>query len=126
MPGSVVGSGKHGPNLWKEAYNALNEDGKGKERLHKLNVILKQELNKPKLKIRSQDGYKQLLTLINKRSQELAATKSSEKVGKICDNMLTIQELVAAGANVAGPYVAIPAAALFLAFSVRAIISLKS
>jgi hypothetical protein len=32
--------------------------------------------------------------------------------------MLRIEELVAAGANVGGPYVAIPAAALFLAFSV--------
>jgi hypothetical protein len=35
--------------------------------------------------------------------------------------MMTIQELVAAGANVGGPYVAIPAAALFLAFSVHQI-----
>ena len=32
--------------------------------------------------------------------------------------MLKIEELVAMGANVGGPYVAIPAAALFMAFSV--------
>ncbi|KAH7087770.1 ankyrin repeat-containing domain protein [Paraphoma chrysanthemicola] len=93
--------GKHTPNLWKEAYNALSEDDKGKERLQKLNTILKEQLGKPKLKVRSEDGYKQLQNLINRRSQALVA------------------KLVSAGANVAGPYVAIPAAALFLAFSVH-------
>ncbi|KAF2823691.1 ankyrin [Ophiobolus disseminans] len=118
MAGSSVSeSSDRTSNLWKEAYNALNEDEKGKERLHKLNVILKEQLGKPKLKVRSEDGYKQLQGLINKRSQELSASKSSEKVGKICDNMMAIQELVAAGANVGGPYVAIPAAALFVVFS---------
>jgi hypothetical protein len=116
----VVGDASNDtPSLWKEAYAALAEDDKGKERLHKLNVILREQLGKPKLKVRSEDGYKQLQALIKKRSQELVASKSSEKVGKICDNMMTIQELVSAGTNVAGPYVAIPAAALFLAFSVR-------
>lgn len=122
MPNSVASSSsssKHPPNLWKEAYNALNDDEKGKERLHKLNKIIREQLGKPKLKIRSEDGYKQLFALIQKKSKSLEASRSSEKVGKICDNMLTIQELVAAGVNVGGPYVAIPAAALFLAFSVR-------
>jgi hypothetical protein len=112
-------SGRRTPNLWKEAYSALSDDEKGKERLTRLNEILKQEIGKPNLKIRSEDGYKQLQALINKRSQSLTASKGSEKVGKICNNMLRIEELVAAGANVGGPYVAIPAAALFLAFSVR-------
>lgn len=120
MPNSVASSsGKHTTNLWKEAYNALNDDEKGKERLHKLHKIIKEQLGKPKLKLRSEDGYKQLSALIQKESKKLQASKSSEKVGKICDNMLKIQELVAAGVNVGGPYVAIPAAALFLAFSVR-------
>jgi hypothetical protein len=111
-------SSKRTPNLWKEAYNALSDDEKGKERISRLHEILKQEIGKPNIRIRSEDGYKQLQALINKRSQSLAASKGSEKVGKICDNMLRIEELVAAGANVGGPYVAIPAAALFLAFSV--------
>jgi hypothetical protein len=106
------------PNLWKEAYNALSEDEKGKERLRKLNDILKRELGTPNIKMRSEDGYKRLQTLINQRSQSLASSKTSDKVNKICTNMLRIEELVAAGANVGGPYVAIPAAALFLAFSV--------
>jgi hypothetical protein len=104
-------SGKRTRNLWREAYSALGDDDKG-------NDILKQEIGKPNIKIRSEDGYKQLQALISKRAQSLAASKSSEKVGKICSNMLRIEELVAAGANVGGPYVAIPAAALFLAFSV--------
>jgi hypothetical protein len=120
MANSVVSnSSKRTPNFWKEAYNALSEDEKGKERLRKLNVILKEQVGKPKMKLRSEDGYKQLQALINKRSKSLAAGKSSEKFGKVSGNMLAIQDLVAAGANVGGPYVAIPAAALFLAFSVR-------
>lgn len=118
MNSAISGIEKRTPNLWKEAYAALSEDEKGKERLHKLNGILRDQLGKPKLKVRSDDGYKQLQNLISKRSQELVASKSSEKVGKICDNMLAIQDLVSAGANVAGPYVAIPAAALFVVFSV--------
>lgn len=119
MPNSVVSSsGKGAPNLWKEAYNALHAEEKGEQRLHKLHTIIKEQLGKPKLKLRTGDGYKQLFALIQKKSKRLEATKSSEKVGKICDNMLRIQELVAAGVNVGGPYVAIPAAALFLAFSV--------
>jgi hypothetical protein len=114
----IINSGKHAPNLWKEAYSALGEDEKGKERLEKLNVILREQIGKPNLKVRSEDGYKELQALINKKSQSLEAGKSSEKFGKIGNNMLAIQDLVAAGANVGGPYVAIPAAALFLAFSV--------
>ncbi|KAF2109959.1 ankyrin repeat-containing domain protein [Lophiotrema nucula] len=122
MPKSVVSdSGKRAPNLWKEAYKALSEDEKGKERLRKLNVIIKEQLGKPNLKLRSDDGYKQLLTLIDMKAKELKASKASEKVGKICDNMLRIQDLVSAGVNVGGPYVAIPASALFLAFSMNQI-----
>ena len=60
MTGSVVSeSGERVPNLWKDAYNALSEDEKGKERLHKLNGILREQLGKPKLKVRSEDGRKQ-------------------------------------------------------------------
>jgi hypothetical protein len=115
----VSKSDRHTPNLWKEAYSALNEDDSGKERLQKLNIILKEQIGKPKLKVRSKEGYKQLQALIQEKSQSLAAGKSSEKFGKVGNNMLAIQELVSAGANVGGPYVAIPAAALFLAFSVH-------
>ncbi|OAL50967.1 ankyrin [Pyrenochaeta sp. DS3sAY3a] len=122
MPNSVVSSsGKGAPNLWKEAYNALNAEEKGEQRLRKLHAIIKEQLGKPKLKLRSGDGYKQLFALIQKKSKRLEASKSSEKVGKVCDNMLRIQDLVAAGVNVGGPYVAIPAAALFLAFSMNQI-----
>jgi hypothetical protein len=119
MAASVISDqDKRIPNLWKEAYNALHHDEKGKERLDKLNTILRERLDKPKLRVRSEEGYKRLQILINEKSKELSANRSSEKIGKICDNMLTIQDLVAAGANVGGPYVAIPAAALFLVFSV--------
>jgi hypothetical protein len=120
MAGSVISnSGKRIPNLWKEAYSALRDDDKGKDRLDKLNAILRKELDKPHLKLHSNDGYKQLQTLIRRKSESLSAKRASEKVSKICDNMLAIKDIVAAGAGVGGPYVAIPAAALFLAFSVR-------
>lgn len=122
MPGSTVstsfGSGQRTPNLWKQAYQALNDEEKGRERLHKLNTMLKEQLGKPKMKLRSEDGYQQLLGLIQVKARQLEKSKSTEKVGRICSNMMKFQDIVAAGANVGGPYVAIPAAALFSAFSV--------
>lgn len=123
MPSSAGNdSGKHTPNLWKEAYSALNDDEKGNARLKNLKDILKKELDRPSLKLRSEDGYQQLQGLIKSQSQKIASSKSSMKIGMICDTMLKIQDLVSAGANVGGPYVAIPAAALFLAFSVRILV----
>lgn len=119
-------STENGPNLWKEAYRALKDDEKGRERLQRLNIVIKEQLGNPKLKLRSEDGYKQLLGLIQEKAQSLEQSKSSEKVGKICKNMMSIQELVTAGANVGGPYVAIPAAALFLAFSVSDAAAMKT
>ena len=106
-------------NLWKEAYKALCDDEQGKDRVHKLNKKLRIQLGRPNLNLRSDDGYKHLLALINDRSRVLSNNKSSSKVASICDNMLRIKDLVATGASVGGPYVAIPAAALFLVFSVH-------
>ncbi|KAF2630451.1 ankyrin [Macroventuria anomochaeta] len=125
MPGSTVstssGSGKCTLNLWKQAYQALNDEEKGRERLHKLNTMLKQELGKPNMKLRSKDGYKQLSDMIQRKARQLEDSKSTEKIGRICSNMMKFQDIVAAGANVGGPYVAIPAAALFSAFSMNEI-----
>lgn len=124
MPGSTVsrssssGSKKQTPNLWKQAYQALNDEEKGRERLHRLNTMLKEKLGKPKIKLRSEEGYEQLLGLIQGKARQMEKSKSTEKIGKVCNNMMIVQDIVAAGTNVAGPYVAIPAAALFLAFSV--------
>ena len=124
MPGSTVsrssssGYKKRTPNLWKQAYQALNDEEKGRERLHRLNTMLKKQLGKPKIKLRSEEGYEQLLGLIQGKARQMENSKSTEKIGKVCNNMMIVQDIVAAGANVAGPYVAIPAAALFLAFSV--------
>ena len=122
MPGSAISTssnfGKHTPNLWKQAYQALNDEEKGRERLHKLNTMLKKQLGKPNMKLRSEDGYQQLLGLIQRKAQQLEKSKSTEKIGRICNNMMKFQDIVAAGTNVGGPYVAIPAAALFSALSV--------
>lgn len=114
----ISGAEKRTPNLWKQAYQALNDEEKGRERLHKLNTMLKGELGKPNMKLRSEDGYQQLLAMIQKKARKLENGKSTEKIGRICNNMLKFQDIVAAGANVGGPYVAIPAAALFSALSV--------
>lgn len=119
-------SSKHGKakkhksptTLWQEAYDALAEDEKGKERLQKLSNIIKDQIGKPKLKIRSDDGYAALSSLIQEKAKKLEDDKSSDKVDKITSNMMMIQDLVGAAAGVGGPYVALPAAALFLAFSV--------
>ncbi|KAI8940929.1 hypothetical protein NX059_002185 [Plenodomus lindquistii] len=121
MPKSTTPSVENGmPNVWKEAYQALRDDEEGKEQLHKLNKKLRVQVNKPKLNLRSKEGYQQLFTLIEEKSQALSnGTKTSGKMTVICDNMLRIKDLVATGASVGGPYIAIPAAALFLAFSME-------
>lgn len=104
--------------LWKQAYQALNDEEKGRERLHKLNTMLKQELGRPNIKLRSDDGYRELFGMIQKKARRLESKRSTEKTGAICSNMTKIQDIVAAGANVGGPYVAIPIAALFSVFAV--------
>lgn len=111
--------GKRTPNLWKQAYQALNDEEKGRERLHKLNSMLKAELGKPNIKLRSDEGYQQLLGMIQTKARKLEGKKSVDKIGRICSKMMKFEDIVATGAGIAGPYVAIPAAALFSAFSVR-------
>lgn len=111
-------SKKYTSSLWKQAYETLKTEDKGRERLHKLNTKLKQELGKPDLKLRSDDGYRELLSMIQKKARKLESKKSTEKVGTVCSNMMKVESIVAAGANVGGPYIAIPAAALFCAFAV--------
>lgn len=122
MAGSKVNSGttpnKRAPNLWKQAYQALNDEDKGRERLQKLNTMLKSELGRPGMKLRSDDGYKQLLGMIQTKARKLESKKSVDKIGRICNNMMKFEDLVAGGAGVGGPYIAIPAAALFAVFSV--------
>jgi hypothetical protein len=118
------------PNLWKEAYNALQSDPTGKARLQKLATILKTELGLPTLKLRSPDGYHQLLALMAARAHalETPAPTKADKVAKmgaalntVREHMANLQEIVTAGATAAGPYVAIPAAALMVAFSMDAL-----
>ncbi|KAJ8109195.1 hypothetical protein OPT61_g7638 [Boeremia exigua] len=124
MPGSKVGSkpqGKRPPNLWKQAYTALNDEEQGRERLAKLNTMLKGELGKPGIKLRTDDGYKQLLGMIQKKARRLENRKSMDKVARVCSNMMKFEDIVAAGAGVGGPYVAIPAAALFSVFAMNEI-----
>jgi hypothetical protein len=111
-------SAKRSPNLWREAYKALYTDEEEKEHMQKLQAKLRQRLNKPTLDLRTQDGYKKLLKFINNEGDMLKAKKRPEKFHKVSHNMLQVKDLVEAGVAVAGPYVAIPAAALFLVFSV--------
>ncbi|KAF1933635.1 uncharacterized protein M421DRAFT_395750 [Didymella exigua CBS 183.55] len=118
---SSPGPGKHTSDLWKQAYEALNDDDKGRERLQKLNAIVKQELGKSKIKLQSDDGYRELLGMIQRKPRKLESRKSTEKIGTVCSSMMKIEDIVATGANIGGRYVAIPAAALFSAFAMNEI-----
>jgi|SRR5690242_4344698 len=128
MPSSNVSKspnpGKRAPDLWKQAYQALNDEDKGRERLQKLNIMLKAELGRPSMKLRSEEGYQELLGMIQAKARKLENKKSVNKIGRICNNMMKFQDIVAAGAGVGGPYVAIPAAALFSVFSVGCLFEL--
>jgi len=59
--------------------------------------------------------------MIKKKAQVYEAKRLSNKLDAVSENMLKLQDLVSAGANVGGPYIAIPAAGLFLIFSVHQI-----
>jgi hypothetical protein len=111
-------TGKHGPNLWKEAHQALYDDTEEKGQMQKLQIKLRERLSDPKLDLRSDIGYKKMVNFIKVAGEKIATKKRPERFSKVCQHMLQIKELVGAGVAVGGPYAAIPAAALFLVFSV--------
>jgi HD-GYP domain-containing protein (c-di-GMP phosphodiesterase class II) len=119
---TMTKSGKREPNLWREAYKALYTDEEEKDHMQKLQAKLRQRLNNPTLNLKTEDGYKKLLKFISKEGAMLEAKKRPERFHKVLQNILEIKGLVEAGAAVGGPYVAIPAAALFLVFSVCTVI----
>jgi hypothetical protein len=106
------------PDLWKEAYQALYEDDEEKGQMQKLQTKLRKRLNDPTLDLGSELGYKKMISFINVAGDKIATKKHPERFSKVCQHMLQIKELVGAGVAVGGPYAAIPAAALFLVFSV--------
>ncbi|KAF2999267.1 hypothetical protein E8E13_003411 [Curvularia kusanoi] len=55
--GTVYSSEKRTPNLWRKAYEALNDEEKGRERLQKVNTLLKEELGKPEIKLRKAQDW---------------------------------------------------------------------
>jgi hypothetical protein len=112
-------TGKDVPHLWEEAYQALYEDSEEKHQMQKLQTKLRDRLNNPTLDLRSELGYKKITAFINTAGDKIAAKKRPERFSKVCEHMIQIKDLVGAGSAAGGPYAAIPAAALFLVFSVR-------
>jgi hypothetical protein len=110
--------GKDGPNLWKEAYQALYEDSEEKNQMQKLQVKLRKRLNDPNLDLRSELGYRKMTRFIKTAGDKIATKKRPERFSRVCQQMLQVKDLVGAGLAAGGPYAAIPAAALFLVFSV--------
>jgi hypothetical protein len=111
-------SGDHKSDLWLQAYEELKDEDKGKEKLRKLEKLLVEKLKKPGVKLRSEEGYQQLRGMIKDKAQKLESKKGIDKTESLFKNMMLFQDIVAAGAGVGGPYVAIPAAALFSVFTV--------
>lgn len=111
-------SGNKEPDLWREAYKALYADNAEKEHMQKLQAKLRKRLNQPDLDLKTDKGYKVMLSFINKQGSKMESKKRPERFSKVAHNMLVIKELFGAGAAVGGPYVAIPVAALFMVFSV--------
>lgn len=111
-------SGNKEPNLWREAYKALYADNGEKEHMQKVQAKLRKRLNQPDLNLKTDEGHKVMLSFINKQGGKIASKKHPERFSKVAHNMLAIKELFGAGADVGGPYVAIPVAALFMVFSV--------
>jgi hypothetical protein len=115
---TALSFGNHTSTFWKQAYEELNDEDKGREKLQKLDSLLTEKLQKPGVKLRSEEGYQQLRGMINDKAHQLERKKGVEKSGNLFKNMMLFQDIVAAGAGAGGPYVAIPAAALFSTFTV--------
>ena len=110
--------GSNKSTFWKQAYEELNDEDKGRERLQKLDRLLTESLQKPGVKLHSEEGYLQLRGMINNKARQLERRKGVDRTESLFKNMMLFQDIVAAGAGAGGPYVAIPAAALFSAFTV--------
>ena len=113
-----IGFGNHKSNFWKQAYKELNNEDKGKEKLQKLDRLLTEKLQRPGLKLQSEEGYQLLRGMINDNARQIESRKDVDKTESFLKNMKLFQDIVAAGAGAGGPYVAIPVAALFSAFAV--------
>lgn len=127
MPTSAnAGSGKRTSNLWKQAYQGLSEHPERGPRLEKLKALLKRDLDKPHIKLRSDDGVRELLGLMEEKKRQVESKKSSAKIQAACSHINNVKEIFGAAADVGGPYVAIPVAALFSVFAVRSSLEAKS
>lgn len=127
MPTSAnTGPGKRTSNLWKQAYQGLSEHPERGPRLEKLKALLKRDLGKPHIKLRSDDGVRELLGLMEEKKRQLERKKSTAKIQAACSHINNVKEVFGAAADVGGPYVAIPVAALFFVFAVRPSLVAKS
>ena len=113
-----IGFGNHKSTFWKQAYEELNDEEKGRERLQKLDRLLTEKLQRPGLKLRSEEGYQLLRGMINDNAHQIERRNGVDKTESLLKIMMLFQDIVAAGAGAGGPYVAIPVVALFSAFTV--------
>lgn len=120
-----AGSSKHTSNLWKQAYQGLSEHPERGPRLEKLKALLKRDLGKPHIKPRSNDGVHELLCLVEVKKRQVESKKSTEKIQAACSHMNKVKDVFGAAADVGGPYVAIPVAALFSVFAVRSTLAAR-
>ena len=126
VPSASAGSGKRTSNLWKQAYQGLSEHPERGPRLEKLKALLKQDLGKPHIRLRSDDGVRELLSLMEEKKRQVESKKSTAKIQAACSHINSIKDVFGAAADVGGPYVAIPVAALFSVFAVRSVPAAES
>lgn len=97
------GFGNHKSTFWKQAYGELNDEDKGRERLQKLDRLLTEKLQRPGLKLRSEEGYQLLRGMINDNAHQIERRKGVDKTESLLKNMMLFQDIVAAGAGAGGP-----------------------
>ena len=86
----MTNSNKHGkkePNLWREAYKALYADGAEKEHMQKVQAKLRKRLNQPDLDLKTDKGYKVMLSFISKQ----ASGEIQQGVAKYGDDERTVR-----------------------------------
>lgn len=109
------------PDLWQDAYVALESDPRSKNLLTKLHrVILDQQQphGKTIAHLHTASGRKALLEVITQKVTQIQSQRTNPKIDKVCSVMMKARDMVAMGAA-ASPPATVAVAGLFIAFSIR-------
>ena len=107
------------PDLWKEAYENIRKDPDDSAIYADFREIINNERGRgQEARLSSESGRKDLLSLIDKRRDSLAAKRTSPKVQQVFTVADKARNVISLGAA-ANPFSTVAVAGLFIAFDIR-------